>query len=61
MVTKAGVWIDHKQAIVVLLTDADQEIKKYEDLHRSEEAALEKERKEMKQFVTVLQQSSPKR
>jgi len=40
---------------------ADQEIKKYEDLHRSEEAALEKERKEMKQFVTVLQQSSPKR
>jgi hypothetical protein len=28
MVTKAGVWIDHKQAIVVLLTDAGQEIKK---------------------------------
>jgi hypothetical protein len=28
MATKAGVWIDHKQAIVVLLTDAGQEIKK---------------------------------
>ena len=39
---------------------ADQEIKKYEELHRSEEVALEKERKEMKQFVTILQQSSPK-
>jgi tetratricopeptide (TPR) repeat protein len=39
---------------------ADQEMKKYEELHRAEEAALEKERKEMKQFVTILQQSSPK-
>ena len=39
---------------------ADEEMKKYEDLHRAEEAALEKERKEMKQFVTILQQSSPK-
>lgn len=28
MASKAGVWIDHKQAIVVLLTDAGQEIKK---------------------------------
>lgn len=28
MATKAGVWIDHRQAIVVLLTDAGQEIKK---------------------------------
>ena len=28
MATKAGVWIDHKQAIVVLLTDAGKEIKK---------------------------------
>lgn len=28
MATKAGVWIDHKQAIVVLITDAGQEIKK---------------------------------
>jgi len=28
MATKAGVWIDHKQAIVVLMTDAGQEIKK---------------------------------
>jgi hypothetical protein len=27
MATKAGVWIDHKQAIVVLATDAGQEIK----------------------------------
>jgi len=26
MTTKAGVWIDHKQAIVVLITDAGQEI-----------------------------------
>ena len=39
---------------------ADQEMKKYEELHRAEEAALEKERKEMKQFITILQQSSPK-
>jgi len=30
MATKAGVWIDHKQAIVVLLTDAGKEIKKTE-------------------------------
>src|SRR5262249_16386981 len=29
---------------------ADEEMKKYEELHRAEEAALEKERKEMKQF-----------
>ena len=28
MATNAGVWIDHKQAIVVLTTDAGQEIKK---------------------------------
>ena len=28
MATKAGVWIDHKQAIVVLVTDAGKEIKK---------------------------------
>ena len=28
MATKAGVWIDHKQAIVVLVTDAGQKIKK---------------------------------
>jgi len=39
---------------------ADEEMKKYEGLHLAEEAALEKERKEMKQFVTVLRQSSPK-
>lgn len=28
MSTKAGVWIDHKQAIVVLVTEAGQEVKK---------------------------------
>jgi hypothetical protein len=28
MKTKAGVWIDHKQAAVVLLTDAGQELKR---------------------------------
>lgn len=28
MATKAGVWIDHKQATVVLITSAGQEIKK---------------------------------
>lgn len=28
MTLKAGVWIDHKQAVVVLLTDAGREIKK---------------------------------
>ena len=28
MATQAGVWIDHKQAIVVLITDSSQEIKK---------------------------------
>lgn len=28
MTTKAGVWIDHKQAIVVLITDAGTETKK---------------------------------
>jgi hypothetical protein len=29
MATKAGVWIDHKQAIVVLIDDADQKIMKF--------------------------------
>lgn len=28
MTTKAGVWIDHKQAIVILIADEGQEIKK---------------------------------
>ena len=28
MATKAGVWIDHKQATVVLIKDAEQEIRK---------------------------------
>jgi hypothetical protein len=29
MATKAGVWIDHKQATVVLVTDAGQKIQKF--------------------------------
>jgi hypothetical protein len=29
MATKAGVWIDHRQAIVILVTDAGQQIKKF--------------------------------
>ena len=29
MATKAGVWIDHQQALVVLITDAGQETKKF--------------------------------
>lgn len=29
MAAKAGVWIDHKKAVVVLVTDAGQEIKKF--------------------------------
>lgn len=29
MATKAGVWIDHKQAVVVVMTDAGREIKKF--------------------------------
>jgi hypothetical protein len=28
MATKAGVWIDHRQAVLVLITDAGKEIKK---------------------------------
>ena len=28
MATQAGVWIDHKQATIVLFSDAEQEIKK---------------------------------
>ena len=38
---------------------ADREMSKYEELRKMEEAALEKERKTMRQFVTVLKQSSP--
>jgi stalled ribosome rescue protein Dom34 len=30
MTTNAGVWIDHKQAIVVLISDSGQETKKFE-------------------------------
>ena len=29
MATRAGVWIDHQQAIVILVTDAGQEFKKF--------------------------------
>jgi len=32
MATKAGVWIDHKQAIVVLVTDAGLEVKKFKSV-----------------------------
>jgi hypothetical protein len=32
MKAKAGVWINHKQAIVVLITDAGQEIKKFQSV-----------------------------
>jgi len=32
MATKAGVWIDHKQAIVVLVTDAGMKLKKFESV-----------------------------
>jgi stalled ribosome rescue protein Dom34 len=32
MATKAGVWIDDKQAIVVLITDAGQQIKKFQSV-----------------------------
>jgi len=37
---------------------ADEEMKIYNRLRQSEEAALEKERREMRQFVTVLKQGS---
>jgi len=33
---------------------ADGEMKTYDELHRSEDAALEKERRELRQFVTIL-------
>jgi hypothetical protein len=32
MATKAGVWIDHQQAVVILITDAGQEIKKFQSV-----------------------------
>jgi hypothetical protein len=32
MAMKAGVWIDHQQAIVVLISDAGQEIKKFKSV-----------------------------
>jgi len=38
---------------------ADEEMKKYERLKQLEEAELEKERKEMRQFVTVFKQAAP--
>ena len=38
----------------------DEEMKKYERLKRLEEAELEKERKEMRQFITVFKQAAPK-
>ena len=38
---------------------ADQEMKIYEELRRSEDAQIEKERRELRQFVTVLKGSKP--
>jgi tetratricopeptide (TPR) repeat protein len=35
---------------------ADQELKTYDELRRSDDAALEKERRELRQFVTILQE-----
>src|SRR6476620_1517789 len=32
MATKAGIWIDHQQAVVVLISDAGQEIKKFKSV-----------------------------
>ena len=32
MASKAGVWIDHKQAIVILITDTGPEIKKFDSV-----------------------------
>jgi stalled ribosome rescue protein Dom34 len=32
MATKAGVWIDHQQAVVVLIKDAGQEVKKFKSV-----------------------------
>jgi len=39
---------------------ADEEMRKCERLKRLEEAELEKERKEMRQFITVFKQAAPK-
>ena len=36
MAAKAGVWIDHKQAIVVLMTDAGQKTKKKHGHHQDD-------------------------
>jgi len=38
---------------------ADQEMKIYEELRRSEDAQLEKERRELRQFVTVSKDTKP--
>ena len=38
------------------LSDAEREFQRYEELRKSEEAVREKERKEMRQFITVLKQ-----
>lgn len=37
-------------------SDAERELRRYEELRKSEEALREKERKEMRQFITVLRQ-----
>ena len=38
------------------LSDAERELRSYEELRKSEETVREKERKEMRQFITVLKQ-----
>jgi tetratricopeptide (TPR) repeat protein len=40
---------------------ADAEMKKYEELRRSEDVQLEKDRREMRQFVTVMKDASPQK
>lgn len=40
---------------------ADREMKTYDELRRSEDAALEKERRGLRQFVTILQEGKPAR
>jgi tetratricopeptide (TPR) repeat protein len=41
------------------IAKADEEMKKYDALKRLEDAELEKERKEMRQFITVFKQTAP--
>ena len=57
--------VDHNQLSLAYrragdAAKADEEMKTYNRLRQSEEASLEKERREMRQFVTVLKQGSQK-